>query len=335
MTHKSATKKKAPSRFVIGLTIFTVIAFGLYTVFWFMGARTIKKSVVAFVEEQRAAGSVLTHGAIKSEGFPFLLRTRIDDIDWQMPDAGQWRADALYIDALPYAFDRVIFSPQGTQSLSVPTLAAPYQNWTGSGETIRASIGRDAHTGWAFILELKTLLLAANANPARLTLADLIVNIHPDQSDGDTLLLTALSGDLQWTEGQAKARLTAVELEAALTDYLTLDLEAPQVWADNGGMIRLDRLRIADDPAQLTATGRLGLDPAGQPRGQIETVLEKPAPFLETMTSLGLIDTDNRAAISGGLAMASLAGGGRIKSVFMIEKGAVLMDGVPLGERAP
>ncbi|MEM1193014.1 MAG: DUF2125 domain-containing protein [Pseudomonadota bacterium] len=335
MGPRAEQARKGPSRFVIGLTVFTALAFGLYTALWMMGARTVKNAVLTFVDEQRAAGVSLTHGAIKSEGFPFLLRTRIIGIDWQAPQMGHWRADGLYIDALPYAFDRVIFSPQGKQVLRVAALPPPYRDWTGSGETIRASIGRDRQKGWAFILDVKTLLLAADAGPARLSLGDLIVNIHPDDLDGEDLLVSALAGSAQWADGEARAGLTALELVAVVSDYITLNPEAPQGWAGTGGTVRIERLLVADNPAQLTATGDLSLDPSGQPTGRIETLLQKPGNFIVSLGALGALDADARAAAMGGLAVASLAGGGNIKNIFTLENGEILVDGVPLTPQAP
>ncbi|MEO1137587.1 MAG: DUF2125 domain-containing protein, partial [Pseudomonadota bacterium] len=79
-----------------------------YFLLWRAGAAEMKKAVAAWVEDQRAAGLVVSHGDLEAEGFPFFLRLHIADPDIAAPGVWRWRTERLTLDALPYDLNRLI-----------------------------------------------------------------------------------------------------------------------------------------------------------------------------------------------------------------------------------
>ena len=131
--------------FYIPWTVAAVI-FVAYFMLWRYGASEMKTAVGEWVEDQRAAGFDVSHGALKTDGFPFFLRLHIDEPHIASPGAWDWRTDRLTIDALPYDLNKLIFSTRSEQEVFLDGAG----RWRVNADDFRVSIANDKKRDWVF-----------------------------------------------------------------------------------------------------------------------------------------------------------------------------------------
>jgi len=311
-----------------------------YTWLWHAGARGIENGVSEWVTAQRANGLAVEHGRIKSSGYPFFLRTEIKNVSIAAPDEWNWKSETFFIDVLPYDFSRIIFSPQGKQELHLPKAESGLQVIKGEAGKIRASLGRDKERPWYFVLDIDAAKLFTEQSQGDFSLERLLLNIAPASQDSTRIAMGLEVNDAKikmFHDNQLRQMvLDRIDVASVLSDVHQLTNKNPdqysavQNWSQKGGVFDLEYFSIQRDVAKFNASGSLNIDSENYLAGTIDTILEKPAPFVAEIKSSGLVPAEQLDAMNGALAVATLSGGGLIKTKFTMEKGTLKANGAEL-----
>ena len=320
-----------PPFYMIPILIIGLVIIG-YSIAWHKASWVMEEKIYSWISDQRENGMRVEHGDIKIHGFPFFLRATIsqpllgDKANWQ------WNSEDLNIDVLPYDFSKIILSPTGRQEIELPTLKAPYNRFEGKAETVRISIGKDKTRPWLGILAISGAVIQ---NADQSFIADfekLLFNIAPNEEDDNTIAASLFLEAINIAEKSENPvrSLSLGSAQTALslshTNQLSNETDLNQ-WAGAGGQLTLNRILLEDLPSQFAAKGKLGIDGDSYPSGVIQTRLVKPTAFLTTLQGSGLIAKKDLDALSAGLALALLSGGGSIEKDLIFQNGAITVDG--------
>ena len=320
--------------FIIVLVISVLILLA-YTIVWQMGARAMKGAVFGWITDQREAGLNITHGDVKTGGFPFFLRTLIDTACIGDEKNGHWCAEQLAIDALPYDLNRLIFSPSGSQTLNLKNFPDGYQNWSGRADRIRASLGRDKEREWFFALNIKDGSLMGDNVQASLASNNLIINLGPDQNRPQDIRLQiqieGLSGEVALDNDPFRnLALDRIEISLAgeaIDQFGSVGAHPLRDWSRQGGSVAIDRVLITRGESQFAAKGDVKVDGDGYPQGEIEILFVKPFPLLEQIEATKVLTEAEAASVRGAVAVATMAQGGKIDGSFVMQDGVLRYDG--------
>ncbi len=290
---------------------------GVVLLGWFMmwrsGADAMRRGLAEFSSQAALQGAVIAHQPLKARGFPFFLRGAVADFTATTKDR-HYACGRLYLDALPYAPDRLVLSCGGEQ-----LVASRDRTWRLDAEDARASVARDKERGW--MIRVETGALSATSGSERILVGAATVNIAPSAVDPATL--------------QASLRILAVEA-IGLFAVERLDAAASLGPADSAGERRLD-IRGAElvvNGATLKAQGILMFAPGAAARGRLDAELQKPVGLARALASVRLLNADEAKAAEAGLAMLAVASGGIIRAPIEWDKGEVRLAGVRIA-RAP
>jgi len=310
--------------FLTGAVIFTAYGF-----LWRAGAAEMKKAVLAWVEDQRAAGMDVAHGEIKTRGFPFFLRAIIDDVAIAAPGEWRWRGEQLAIDALPYDLNRLIFSPAGVQTLTVQNFGVLRLD---KGE-IRASIANDDKRGWVFSANVAKASGALGFGDGGFEIGALVVDVAPDARNAATITLNLTGDDMRVSTGAAPLALQTLQTSLALTRTDALTGAAPQSqWRAAGGAFQINGLIAETGDARFSAQGEISLDHNNYPAGRLHTETANPAAFVRMLGDAGLLTAAETAQAEASLTLAAMAGGGKISAPIEFQNGVAEIAGVKIAD---
>lgn len=306
---------------------------------WRGGGTIMRAEVARIAEDHRALGATVSHAPLTLEGFPFFLRGRLDDVRYDNGAPGAdnvlFEADTVFIDALPYAIDRLIFSVAGRQRISAGAMA-----FTIDSTDARANVASDPARGWVLRADAGALAVTATARdtapPAidRLTTGPVIINVTP-APDHPTVLEISLTVDTpavsmaqlranpdsasipQTASGALAAR--QIELFAAIS--ASDQFSAPESWRAAGGTVDLRTLSLDAGTIRLDLAGRILIDRAGYPAGTLEARIDQPQNLAAILEAIGMIDEDEARALGGGLALAAIPGGGTVRAPIILQDG--------------
>lgn len=129
--------------------LIAVVAFGLYSVFWFALAAKLENGTEAWIEQRRAEGLDIRYADLRSEGFPFLIRIvlRAPRIRIPIPISANkteppqspgspqssqspqslwaWQGDAVVIQARPWSPRHIKADISGAQRVSLVIKGTP------------------------------------------------------------------------------------------------------------------------------------------------------------------------------------------------------------------
>ncbi len=321
-------KRRWGTRWVVGLWIAGAIIVAAYYALWRAGAGAMETAVADWVNDQRAAGLVVEHGAVERDGFPFFLRVHIDAPHIEQPGVFSWNAERLSLDALPYDLNRLIFSPSGQQRFSADRLG----EWRYSADDIRASVANDKTRGWVFSMNIENAV-AAGADGAEARLASLIYDLAPAADAPTTLTLNSVGAGFSFRDGQREIAVDTMEssISVSETQFIT-GYDAASNWRNAGGAVQIHGLNAAVDDARLSVSGVISLDDENRPRGALTTTLEKPAGLAALLAASGALDAEEADAAMAGLALAAMAQGGRIEAPIELHAGAATIAGFKIAD---
>ena len=321
-------KTRTMRRWLIGVWIAAAIIMAGYYALWRYAAGVMETSVVDWVEDQRAAGLTVNHGAIKRDGFPFFLRVHIDAPHIDSPGAFSWNAERLSIDALPYDLNRLIFSPSGKQRLAAEAIG----DWAYSADDIRASIANDKKRGWVFSMNIDSAR-AVGADGAESRIESLVYDLAPAADAPTTLTLNLIGAGYSFRDTQRAIAVDLLEtsLSASQTDFLTGPNAATR-WRNAGGAVNIHGFNAAIDEARLSVSGSISLDEENRPDGVLTTILTKPAGLAGALAASGALSAEEADATIAGLTLAAMAQGGRIETPIELHAGAATIAGVKVAD---
>lgn len=286
---------------------------------WFMiwraGADAMRGAIAEFAEAAASEGASVTHAPLRARGFPFFLRGVVDDFSIAEGDRS-FACARLYIDALPYQPDRVIFSC-GAEAL----IGADGESWRLEAPDARASLERDAARGW--LARLETGAVTARDGARAASIRSLVVNVGPVAKGDDRLDVALRALDIAPPDRDV---LVAERIDAAARLY------PPDAAARR--RIEIIGLEAIVNEARLAAHGDVFLDGDGV-NGRLDASVEKPVGLVRAMRAFGVLAGDDEArAAEAGLAMFAIAAGGEIVAPIEFDEDGVSIGGVSLGRRA-
>lgn len=323
-----ADNTRAMRRWLIGVWVVAALIMIAYYAVWRYAAGVMETSIADWVEDQRAAGLIVNHGAIRRDGFPFFLRVHIDAPDIESPGAFSWTAERLSIDAAPYDLNRLIFSPSGAQRFTAEAIG----DWAYSADSIRASIASDKKRGWVFSMNIDNAR-ATGPNGAEGQLGTLIYDLAP-AADAPTTLTLNLIGAAYSYRGPRRAIAIdqlGASLSADQTDFFTGPDPATR-WRNAGGALTVHGVNAVVDEATISVSGSVSLDAKNRPDGALSTTLTKPAGLAGVLAASGALSRQEADAMIAGLTLAAMAQGGRIEAPIALHAGAATIAGVKLAD---
>ena len=316
--------------------IAAVIVLGYYLL-WRTGAAEMEKAVVAWAEDQRAAGITVEYSALIRDGFPFFLRVHVEDPLIETPEGLRWRGERLSMDALPYELNKVIFSPMGAQFVSTPDTG----DWRITADDLRASIATDDARGWVLSANAGGVQARRAEDGAETTLVSLVFDLSPSADDPSTLVLSlagagaAFSAMDNGADNAADGAITVDRLQtvAFLTQSHLLqgDMAANQ-WRDGGGALVINGLIAEIDEAALTVSGEIRLDRDDYLTGALRTELSNPAGLAGFLRQTGALSPQEADAAIAGLSLMALAGGGKIAAPIELKDGQARISGIKVAD---
>lgn len=304
----------------------------IYYGVWRYAGNEMQNAVSQWVEDQRAAGLVVEHGGVKKAGFPFFLRVHIDDPMIEAPDEWRWQTERLSIDALPYDLNRLIFSPQGNQKI----VSAQMGTWYLKAEDFRASIANDDVRGWMFSVTIKNAQAAGDEGAAA-QLSSLVFDLAPSPDDVNTLTLT-LAGDglvIADPGEQNNYLIDKVQTVMSLSNVASLSGGNMQAWANAGGKLNIGGLNAVMNEASIAMAGALTLDHKSQLEGALRTEITKPVGLAPYLNAAGGLTKEEADAAAAGLALAAIAGGGKISAPIEFQNGEAFISGIKIADLEP
>ncbi len=297
-----------------------------YFVLWRVSASEMKKAVEIWVEDQRAAGMVISHGMIHADGFPFFLRVHIENPDLADGDEWRWRTARLTLDALPYDFNRLIFSARNEQTLSL----VRYGEWRIGAEDFRASIARDKKRGWVFAVTLGGAKALRVEDGATAALDSLILDISPEAAGSTTTVASVAATGASFDSSVPEIRLDSLQTVLALSHTpLLTDIGA---WRGAGGALIINGLVATLDTARLSLAGEIRLDRNHFPEGQIATEASSPAAFAHALSEAGVLTAEDAERLAATLTLTAIASGGKINTPILLKDGAAHIAGVKIAD---
>ena len=293
-----------------------------------MAADEMHRTIDAWVADQRAAGMEVEHGKIDIRGYPFFLRARASDVMMSDGVAWRWRAEVLDIDLTPTALNRLTFRPRGEQSFE----GAGYGNWFFEVDDAAIHLANDEQREWTLDADFTAGRFNNEADDVSLKIGAIKFSLGPNAADLNqldaTLLLEVLNARINDEE------IDAPLLDAALSLTAThaLSSEAHEIWRQAGGALLINKVLLEIEGAEGDFSGQVSIDESGYPAGVINTSIKKPAGLARALGKAGVMQKDQAQMAEAGLAMASIAQGGKIAAPIILQNGKASITGVTLGD---
>jgi hypothetical protein len=302
------------------------IVFAIYAAMWMEGAAQMRRSISAWADDQRAAGLEVEYDSIATSGFPFFLRGAVRNVSIGAAPDWRWRAPRLYVDALPLAPNRLVFSARDGHEID----AAGAGRWRIEAPDGRASIGSDKLRRWIVDVESGPGRIE-NSNGESLSAERFLLTVAPAESDHRTLEASLSVSRLIVRTAGAEVAAPTFEAMIALNNPEALE-PGSQAWRDAGGGLELRRVYVETGGGKLILTGALAIDEAGRPEGALRVEATKPGAFARLLGDLGAIEMADAEALEASLSLASIAGGGKLKAPLLLEDGYASIIGVKILE---
>ncbi|MEE4212349.1 MAG: DUF2125 domain-containing protein, partial [Parvularcula sp.] len=259
-------ERRASRRLILVPIIGFVVIFAVYAFMWRSGAEAVRNELARFAAQEAEQGRSLTYDDVRTEGFPLNLRGTVENVVWQDPERGTFRAENVLIAAVPYNPERIILAPRGEQSITFGETVYDLQS-----DDLRFNLERD-------------FLAVEGAN---ITLT----------SDNSKIAVASLIAYNQFLEG---ARTIALTFRNAL---YSADTEVVMPFfdlagSDDGETLNVAAFRLgvgpagASAPTTLSGEGQLRYDPQGQAQGEFELKFRNEGPALDVLADLGGMERD-------------------------------------------
>jgi hypothetical protein len=291
-----------PRRLTAVLTIALAVAAAALAGYWFWYAGQIEDGIARWAAAQQQRGYRVAYGGPVIDGFPLTHVARLEGPKIEAPSGWRWQGPALTGRMKVWNPQRIAVSFAGLHRLHGPDTGA-----AGGAEIESAAAdaivfvrpdgrlqGADAEISG---LELRGYL----AEPLRAAALRLHLQpLYPDQPtqpihfafDGEAWDIQvppeiASPFDPRAEHLRAQGRLEGAIPDAAPRLALTL-------WRNAGGLLVLDRLELDWPPITLEATGRLTLDEALRPLGDLQARIAGLPDLFDRLAAQGLM-ADNQA----------------------------------------
>ncbi len=304
--------------FLYGPFIFAGLVLAGWYFLWRAGAETMRSSLSEFADGAAADRVSVSYGALRTKGFPFFLRGAVEDFAVSN-GRRHYQCGRLFIDALPYALDRLIFSCGGVQ-----TVIFDDKTWTITAKDARASIERDKTRGW--MIKAETGSMTAQSGGARVTVAAAVLNLGPslESPAGIDVTTRVFNADTTTRDG---ATVSIEQLDAAVS-ISDSDLSGQR-------QVALHGVKTTINQARLSAQGALVVADDGALSGRLDAKIGTPAGLAQALAAAHMLDGEEARAAEAGLAMLAIASGGSIAAPIDFDEGEIRLGGIRLARIKP
>lgn len=285
---------------------------GGYGVYWYLVMQQLEKATEGWFADWRRDGYDTRYRIAGAEGFPLLVRLRLEDVRLADPGgAWRWEGDAATLEIQPWEPTAYRLELLGTQTVAVPiagrfvetvseaTSAVGYARSDLSGRLRYASIDL---TG----LRTEAPTLSQSAKAERLALELDLPAIPPSrhfEPAGELQILAdglSLPRDYHGPLGPKLDRLSARlvlmgPMERGDTERMLT------AWRDAGGVLDLRWLRLDWGPLRLAGEGAVALDGFLRPVGALTARIRGIDQTTQRFAEAGLIDRTVARLLSAGL----------------------------------
>ncbi|CAO3454526.1 DUF2125 domain-containing protein [Azospirillum argentinense] len=263
-------------RKILGFAVLALaLLAGAYSVWWWQAAAAVERGVLAWMDEQRAAGAVVNHGGLSVGGYPFSIRAALEAPHLATRDV-EWRGARLVAEAPPWNHTRIALSLPGEQRATVVQANQP-------PFTLVAHGGGQGHVGLTLTgqpvearLAFTNLVAQPDALPVPIAALDLTATqpSEPPASHTDTGLSVTLEARGATLPDGAPDSLGREVQRLLLTARILGQPPKPEpvslsAWSRDGGTLQLDGLNVDWGPLKLAMNGTLALDAALQPQAAL------------------------------------------------------------------
>ena len=303
-------KAGASKWFLYGPFIVAGIILAGWFMLWRSGAALMRDSLDDFAAAQKADGTIVAHEPLSARGFPFFLRGAVEDFSIAR-GADRYQCARLFIDALPYAPDRIIFSCGGEQQVTVAGGV-----WTIDAKDARASVERDSERGW--LAKIETGKTIAFNHDIEATVSGAIVNLAPAPAGDESI--------------DASLRIAGLGVTRPASGYAVdrIDAAATVSGDAEGRIIRIRGLEAIIGETTVKAEGEVAIKRGDSARGRLNARVEKPAGLAQTLSDAGLLDEKDARTAQTALAMLAVASGGEIAAPIDFQNDEVRLAGLKI-----
>ncbi len=344
MSNSSGQSGRANRWMLYGPFIAGGVIFIIYTIIWFVGAGLMKDQIFVWVDDQRSKGFYVSHGDVKVQGYPFLLRAQIKTPEYGSNEQGwMWQAEDLYVDTLPYNPSRLILSPMGAQEVSLETATAN-EVWALNADVFRVSLTEETTA-----FEFHNLKATPTDNTTSLAFSDiqisrLVANTLIKQNSDEDIGSFAIEGQgLNFTSANADNDIMISYMDAGVraSAYSTFvaannNRTSFQQWYDEKGEIIIEGLRLIvtdkteNTPTQMMVRGNLKVDQNNYPAGRIDTTISEHSALLRILAKNNILSESDARSANSTLDMLSSAMSGELSVPITLKKGKAQIR-TPLG----
>lgn len=282
---------------------------------WTAGADAMKRSVEEWANKQRESGLTVVYDPPRVRGFPFYLRGSLANIEIADATRWRWRAETLFVDTLPYAVDRMVFSTRAPQTLEFHDHGA----WTLNAESIRASYESGKGRKWSFDMESGPAALTRNSGNETIRVRRFLLSAARDPDNKRRAAASLIIDGLT-------TRLSRGDVDVNLIEAF---IEGEQTPA--GGVLNLRRIVLDAGGGKLALAGALHLDERGYPAGRLNAEIVNPATITGLLATAGALSSAEAEQAGAALTLAAIAGGGVLRAPVLLENGAAHIAGARVG----
>jgi hypothetical protein len=321
-----------------------IAAAGGYWVWW---AGQLERGIAQWREQQRLRGYEISYGGPAINGFPLAHVARFDAPMIQWPAGARWQGPALIARAPLWDPRTVTVSFAGRhvlEHLNAGRLDAATVDSRGADGSLRLRSDGRLESAEATLHGLEVLA----APFGQVTSDRLHLWLAPDygQEPGPELgyafsletselrLPPSLAAPLDPT---AERIVAAGRLDGVFPE--TEPRLALAAWRDNGGALELERVEIEWPPLAVEASGRVTLDEAFRPQGQLAAHIAGLPELLDRLAERGLMTPEQASTTK--LAVLALAGTRDAKdrpvlaAPIIFREGVLYLGPLPLARISP
>jgi hypothetical protein len=263
------SRRKRGQIIVVGVTAAVLLAG--WSAAWLFVQGEIRRQTLAWIDQQRAQGTTVEHGAIEVSGWPLWWRITIEGPRLAAPPGlqGEWRGTRAEAWLRPWAYRDIPLRLEGEQRFTFPGGGTMMTVTTTAAEPdARVRLGTDGRLQ-ELELDSRDFVVEAPApigtyRGARAHLQARLYETPPSHMDSlldATLSLIDLDLPQPPVPGLA-TRVQRADLDISFRGNLPrLPLaEAVAAWRDDGGTIEVNRLVLVAAPIDFDGNGTLALD---------------------------------------------------------------------------
>ncbi len=311
---------RAPARARRIAVALPLVALLGYVIYWFAVAGTVENQIDAWIKAQRNAGVEVSHGGIRTGGFPLNVEVRIQSpsISRLAVDGHIWEGPEIVLWAAPWSLDRLHWRAPGRHRSQDLERAQPIiMEAMGLEGWVEIEAGKVAR--WeAWLANAEISKKAGRTVTVRGLLTQYLPTPEDLAHDPLRLPLTIDAKGLDLSAQDAPEGPFGGEI-----DRLTLDLallippvppsksgvwpDAVHAWREAGGVLEVKSLGLTYGPLNLNGEGTMSVDRDGQPIGAFSARITGHGETVEALRRAGAMTPG--AATAAQIALGLMAKG--------------------------